>query len=83
MSARELQEKEVPVQNSYWNRVLEGRVSRRRAIATTGAFGAAAAFLAACGGSDDGGSGGGASGPKDSSGLLAGSCGPWSGESRA
>ncbi|HEX5140853.1 MAG TPA: ABC transporter substrate-binding protein [Dehalococcoidia bacterium] len=59
------------MQNSYWNRVLEGRVSRRRAIATTGAFGAAAAFLAACGGGDDGGSGSGSNGPKDTSGLLA------------
>jgi ABC-type transport system substrate-binding protein len=58
------------VQKSYWNRVLEGRISRRRAIATTGAFGAAAAFLAACGGDDDNG-GSGSTGPKDSSGLLA------------
>ena len=36
--------------DGYWNKVLEGRVSRRRAIGATGAFTAAAALLAACGG---------------------------------
>jgi len=48
---------------SYWQGVLKGRISRRRALAAsaTGALGAA--FLAACGGADDEGS-------KDSSGLL-------------
>ena len=40
---------------SYWTKVLDGRVSRRRAIAATGSAAAAAAFLAACGGSDSGG----------------------------
>jgi ABC-type transport system substrate-binding protein len=55
------------VQESYWSKVLSGRVSRRRAIAATGAAGAAAAFLAACGGGDND-SGG--SAPKDSSGML-------------
>jgi ABC-type transport system substrate-binding protein len=54
------------LENSYWSKVLTRRLSRRRAIAGTGAFGAAAAFLAACGGGDSGGS----SGPRDSSGLL-------------
>jgi ABC-type transport system substrate-binding protein len=50
---------------SYWNQVLEQRLSRRRAIAGTGAVAASAAFLAACGGSDSGGSG-----DKDKSSLL-------------
>jgi ABC-type transport system substrate-binding protein len=53
----------------YWNKVLEGRVSRRRAIAATGAIAASAAFLAACGG-DDGGGDGGSGVAGDSSGLL-------------
>ena len=47
------------MQSSYWNRVLAGRLTRRRALAATGASAAAAAFLAACGGSDDDGGGGG------------------------
>jgi peptide/nickel transport system substrate-binding protein len=40
---------------NYWDRVLNRRVSRRRAIAATGALTASAAFLAACGGDDDSG----------------------------
>lgn len=53
---------------SYWNKVLQGRLSRRHALAAGGALTASAAFLAACGGGgddddDDGGStGGGATG---------------------
>jgi hypothetical protein len=55
-------------QGSYWTKVLNGRVTRRRAIGAVGAGAAAAAFIAACGGDDDdapssssgGGSGGGA-----------------------
>lgn len=47
---------------SYWTRVLHGRLTRRRALAATGATAASAAFLAACGGGDDGGGGNGASG---------------------
>ena len=39
--------------DNYWNRVLTGRTSRRRALAATGAFTVSAAFLAACGGGDD------------------------------
>jgi ABC-type transport system substrate-binding protein len=38
---------------SYWNRVLDRRLTRRRAMAATGMTAAAAAFLAACGGGDD------------------------------
>ena len=45
-------------EQNYWNKVLSGRVSRRRAIIATGGAAAAAAFLAACGGSDSGGSSG-------------------------
>ena len=51
---------------SYWHKFLQKRVSRRRAMASTGAFGAGAAFLAACGGDDDDSSGT----PEDNSGLL-------------
>jgi ABC-type transport system substrate-binding protein len=50
----------------YWTKVLSGRVSRRRAMASTGAGAAAAAFLAACGGGD-----GDDGAPQDTSGLLA------------
>ena len=38
---------------NYWSKFGERRVSRRRAIAATGATGFAAAFLAACGGDDE------------------------------
>jgi peptide/nickel transport system substrate-binding protein len=41
------------MQGSYWHRVLSSRVSRRRALALTGASAAAAAFLAACGGDEE------------------------------
>ncbi len=59
------------MQSSYWNRVLAGRMTRRRALAATGASAAAAAFLAACGGSDDnGGGGGGGSGSTGSSNSI-------------
>lgn len=59
-------------QGSYWDRVLNQRVTRRRAIGATGALTASAAFLAACGGDDDddapsGGSGGSSSGSSGSS----------------
>jgi ABC-type transport system substrate-binding protein len=53
------------VNESYWSKVLRGRVNRRQALAAGGGLTAAAAFLAACGGGgndDDDGSGtGGAS----------------------
>jgi ABC-type transport system substrate-binding protein len=39
--------------NNYWDKVLNKRLTRRRAIAATGTTAAAAAFLAACGGDDD------------------------------
>ncbi|HLG11368.1 MAG TPA: hypothetical protein VI876_06360, partial [Dehalococcoidia bacterium] len=55
---------------NYWDKVLDRRLTRRRALIATGTSAAAAAFLAACGGSDDDGGGGGSSGPADSSGLL-------------
>ena len=40
-------------ERSYWDKFVNRRVSRRRAIAATGALTASAAFLAACGGDDD------------------------------
>jgi len=60
------------MQDSYWSRVLDRRVGRRRAMAVTAGAAGAAAFLAACGSDDDGGSGtgGGSSGPSDTSGML-------------
>ncbi len=39
--------------NSYWNKTLRNRVSRRHALKVGGATAAAAAFLAACGSDDD------------------------------
>ena len=43
--------------NDYWSAVLQQRISRRRALAASGATAAGAALLAACGGTDEGGSG--------------------------
>jgi peptide/nickel transport system substrate-binding protein len=68
---------------SYWNKVLQGRISRRRFIAATGASAGAAAFLAACGGgsddngggdsgTSDGGGGGGGNQPQTSPGISKG-----------
>jgi len=51
---------------TYWQRALQGRMTRRRALAATGASAVGAAFLAACGGGDEGGD----LGQKDTSGLL-------------
>jgi peptide/nickel transport system substrate-binding protein len=47
------------VAGNYWDRVLDRRISRRRAIAATGATAAGALLLAACGGGGDGGEKGG------------------------
>ena len=57
------------MQDSYWSRFTDSRLSRRRALAITGGTALGAAFLAACGGSG-GSDGGGSSAPKDNSGLL-------------
>jgi ABC-type transport system substrate-binding protein len=54
---------------SYWTRILNARLGRRRLLAATGAAGLGAAFLAACGGDDD--NGGGGNGEPQGSGLLA------------
>ena len=51
---------------SYWQSILDQRISRRRGLAASGGAAAAAAFLAACGGDDNGGSGG----VQDRSGLI-------------
>ena len=53
------------MQPSYWSKILNQRVGRRRALAATGATAAGASLLAACGGgSEDGG------GASDKSGLV-------------
>ena len=54
--------------HDYGHRVLDSRLSRRRALAATGATATGAAFLAACGGSDSKTSSG---GEKKTSSLLA------------
>ena len=59
------------MQSSYWDRVLTGRVTRRRGLAATGASAAAAAFLAACGGGDDDGGSATTGGSGGGSGLVA------------
>ena len=51
---------------SYWQTKLAARISRRRALAATGATAAGAALLAACGGSDSDNSSSGGSGEKPS-----------------
>src|SRR5215218_3944129 len=43
--------------DNYWNKLSAGKLTRRRALAGTGAGALGAAFLAACGGSDSGSSG--------------------------
>ena len=53
------------METSYWEKFAQGRLSRRRALAATGATAAGAALLAACGGGDDGGS------KEEASGLIA------------
>jgi ABC-type transport system substrate-binding protein len=55
---------------SYWERVLQTRINRRRGLAAVGGATAAAAFLAACGGDDDGGSGDGGDSGGGASGLV-------------
>jgi ABC-type transport system substrate-binding protein len=52
--------------SSYWQKTLNGRITRRRSLAALGVGAAGAAFLAACGGSD----GNGADGDSDPSGLV-------------
>jgi ABC-type transport system substrate-binding protein len=39
-------------QETYWSKLVDHRLTRRRAIAATGSLAASAAFLAACGGND-------------------------------
>src|SRR5207249_8608823 len=55
------------VADSYWERSLGKRVSRRRGLSAMGAAAAGAAMLAACGGSKSSGGGGGSA---DKSGLI-------------
>ena len=50
------------METNYWTKMLDGRISRRRALVATGAAGLSAAFLAACGGSDSGSGGSSAGG---------------------
>src|SRR5436309_364155 len=57
--------------DSYWSKVLDRRVSRRRALVISGATAASAAFLAACGGSSDsGGSSSSGGTPQSNSGKV-------------
>jgi peptide/nickel transport system substrate-binding protein len=56
---------------SYWTKVFNRRLTRRRALAATGMTAGAAAFLAACGGGGDG-DGGGSPAAQDSSGINQG-----------
>src|SRR4051812_33824174 len=59
------------MQETYWSRFTNSRLSRRRALTLTGGTALGAAFLAACGGSDSNSSdSGGTSPPADKSGLL-------------
>ena len=53
---------------TYWTRLSEGRISRRRGLIATGTISAAAAFLAACGGGSSNSSGG--SGDQGKSSLV-------------
>ena len=46
------------MKTSYWDTLLQSRISRRRAIVATGAAAGSAAFLAACGGDNKGDGGG-------------------------
>src|SRR5688572_19654380 len=56
--------------NSYWSKVLQGRIQRRRVITATAALAGSAAFLAACG-SDDSGDSTNTGGSTGSGGLVA------------
>jgi peptide/nickel transport system substrate-binding protein len=60
------------VNESYWNRFVGKRISRRHALAITGSAAAAAAFLAACGGGNDNkkSTGGGATGATGGTGAA-------------
>ena len=53
------------MQASYWTKVLQRRLTRRRALAAAGAGAAGAVIFSACGGGDEG-----PSQPEDKSGLL-------------
>jgi ABC-type transport system substrate-binding protein len=65
---------ESKVQESYWKKVLNSRLSRRRALAVSGATAASAAFLAACGGdgNGNGGTSGGETAKKDAPDPMSG-----------
>ncbi len=60
---------------TYWSKVLNRRLTRRRAMIGTGMTAASAAFLAACGGDDDSSSSGSSGGSSGSTGSSSGSTG--------
>jgi peptide/nickel transport system substrate-binding protein len=69
-------------ERSYWDKFVNRRMSRRRAIAGAGALTAGAAFLAACGGDDDDddGGGGGSTGSPEGGTAPSGGAAPSGGE---
>ncbi len=71
------------MQRNYWSKVLEARVSRRRALAIAAASAGAASFIAACGGTNNNGKTGSTTAGATGKGASAGSGASTSGASGA